>query len=230
MLESEKLDKLSCLLDEITWPGISEPKVSRLLKMQRLQNYCLIGVPLLIITYHFLPALGQCFAIPDTLLVVSYLILLPGVVATTSYVGWHRKEFGPYLNPSEKDKLHRDAEFIKQLLKFDKAALTYGLLWYRHRWSSPEGRVGLLVGDLRKLGLFPALAALIISIATLCKEDSNPYLWGPAAIAAGFYLMALLILSRERPQQVIQLLEYAIEHADQGTVNPSEASTSAPSV
>jgi hypothetical protein len=198
--------------------------------MQSLRNYCLIGFLLLLLAYPFLPALGQCFGItlselPDALLVVSYLILILFlvVVATSPYITWHLKEFGRYLNPSKKDKLHRDAKFITQLLTFDKATLTYGLLWYRHRWSSPEGRVGLFVGDLRKLGLFPALAALIISIATLFKEDSNPYLWGPVVIVAASYLMALLILSRERPQQVIQLLEYAIQHAYQCNTTPSDA-------
>lgn len=232
MLETKKLDDLFRLLDEMTWPGVSEPKVARLLKMQRVQNYCLIGYLLLTVASPWLPAWMQCFSItpselPDALL-IGYclslnLILVLVFVTTYIFIAPHRKEFGRYLNPSKKDKLHRDAKFIKQLLTFDKAILTYGLLWYRHRWSSPEGRVGLFVGDLRKLGLFPALAALIISIATWCKEDSNPYLWGPVVIVAASYLMALLILSRERPQQVIQLLEYAIQHTYQCNTTPSDA-------
>lgn len=232
MLGAEKIDKLSRLLDEMTWPGISEPKVARLLKMQRLRDYCLVGCLLLTVASPWLPPWMQCLWItpselPDALL-LGYclslnLIFVLVIVPISIFIKWHRKEFGRYLNPSKKDKLHRDAQFIEQLLKFDKATLTYGLLWYRHHWSSPEGRVGLFVGDLRKLGLFPALAALIISIATLFKEDSNPYLWGPVVIVATFYLLAFLVFSRERPQQVIQLLEYAIQHAYQCNTTPSDA-------
>lgn len=128
----------------------------------------------------------------------------------------HRKQRFPGLWTSQENALHRDAKFTIQLLTFDKATLAYGLLKYRHRWLSPEGHVALLVGDLRKLGLFPALVALIISVATLFKEntDTHLYIWGLTVIVTILYLMAFFALSRERPPQVIKLLEYAIQHTD----------------
>ena len=235
MIESKKkilshieLDNLSRLLEEMTLPGSSEPKVARLLKMQRLTNYYLVLFRLRTIVSPWLPEWVRCLWMPSDLFAVYWLyycssihlLLVLVFVPIIIFIPWHRKEFGRYLNPSKKDKLHRDAQFIEQLLKFDKATLTYGLLWYRHHWSSPEGRVGLLVGDLRKLGLVPALAAVIISMATWYKDDSNPYLWGLVVIIATSYLMALLVLSRERPQQVIQLLEYAIQNTYQCNTTP----------
>jgi hypothetical protein len=169
----------------------------------------------------------------DVLLVVYLLlVLLPfvslvTVSASSFYVMWrHRKQpYSPMWVALEND-LHRDAKWIKQLWTFDKATLAYGLLQYRHHWSSLEGRAAVLAGDLRKLGLFPAWAALAVVAATLRKEDSELFLWGPVIVAAIFYLMAFVaFLSRERPNQVIQLLEYAIQHADQRNTTLSDAPT-----
>jgi hypothetical protein len=238
MLETEKLGDLSCLLKEMTRPGISHPKFARLLIMGRLLSCSLMGLVLLGLAFFWLPTLPQRFEITsselhDALSIVNCLFLLLILVSVTIliaallYIARHRKEFSPYLNPSVKDALYRDAEFIKQLLTFDKATLAYGLLQYSFRWSTHERDMAALVGDLRKLGLFPALAALFISIsaAILFKGDSNPsllFLRDFVAIVVIFYAMAFLALSRERPKQVIQLLEYAIQHADQCNATPSD--------
>lgn len=71
-------------------------------------------------------------------------------------------------------------------------------------------------GDVRKLGLFPALAAASLSATTLLKEDSTFFLWAPVILACCFYLIAFHAFSqRERPEQVIALLEYAVQYADE---------------
>lgn len=214
------------------------PKAAPLLIMGPPLKYSLIGLLPLVFASLWLPARWQRLGITpselhDALLAVDWLSVFFLVVLTTTfiarllYIAWHRKELVPYLNPSMKDALHRDAEFIKQLLTFDKATLAYGLLQYRHRWSSSERFIALLVGDYRKLGLFPAWAALLISAATLFKGDSNPFLlflWDLVAILVILYLMAFVAsLLREKPQHVIQLLEFAIQHADQCNATPSDA-------
>lgn len=169
--------------------------------------------------------------IDDALLTVYLLHLVLGlvylttVIASAFHIIWRdrKQPFFPMLIALKND-LHRDAKLITRLLTFDQATLAYGLLQYHHCWSSFDGRVAGLAGDLRKFGLFPALAAVCISAATLLKEDSNLFLWVPVTVAAIFYLMALFALvSRERPQQVIQLMEYAIQHADQRSTTPSDA-------
>lgn len=68
------------------------------------------------------------------------------------------------------------------------------------------------------------MAALLISVATL-KEDSNQFLWvGILVVVVAFNLIALAIfISNQRRQQVIQLLEYAIQHADRCNTTPSDA-------
>lgn len=50
---------------------------------------------------------------------------------------------------------------------------------------------------------------------TLLKNDGNIYLWMPLILAACFYLMVFHAQSRrERPQQVVELLDYAVRHAE----------------
>ena len=94
--------------------------------------------------------------------------------------------------------MRRDAELITQLLTFDKATLVYGLLQYRFRWLSFQDRSAALIGDFRKLGIFPALVALVISAPEFLK-DSNPLLWSLLALVAILYIVAFdAALSRQR--------------------------------
>lgn len=131
------------------------------------------------------------------------------------HVLWrHRKQRFPGLLARIKLDIQADANFLTQLQSYDKPTLEYALLQYRYRWNVFDGRVGLLTGDLRKLGLFPALTASAMAASTLLKNDSNMYLWMPLILAACFYLVAFHAHGRrERPQQVVDLLDYAIGHA-----------------
>ncbi len=189
MLETERLNDLFNLLKEMTQLKTSDSKPVPLLIMYCLLKYSLIGLSLLVLallglaTWQRLGTTSTEFH--DALLIVRSLyqvleiISMMTVMVTLLHIARHRKQLVPDMWTSLENALHRDAKLITRLLTFDKATLAYGLLQYRHRWSSREGRVAILTGDLRKLGLFPAVAALLISAATLFKEDSNPFLWGP---------------------------------------------------
>lgn len=218
MLETEKLDRLFRLLEEMTRSTIGDRKQAPwlLITMWRLKWCSGIGLALTWLALYW-----QRYGItppgfPDELVLVViliFLIIVFGLIFIVSFLcdRWATQRFVPYKKLSRQEAQHRDTELITRLLEFDKATLAYGLLQYRHHLSSLEGRAALLAGDLRKLGIFP-LAALIISVATL-KEDSNQFFWvGLVVIAVSYYLMALAaFLSRERSHQVIQLLEYAIQ-------------------
>lgn len=111
-----------------------------------------------------------------------------------------------------------DAEFLKKLYSFDKHILEYGLIQYRQSWGISENRVSLLAGNLRNLGLFPALAAASIAASKLIEEGSSLPLWLPIILAAVFSIMGAYALGqRERPQQVIELLEYAVQHSKESS-------------
>ena len=205
MLEAERLNVLFSLLEEMTQSKNSDLKLAPSPVVQRLERYPLIGSLLAALVFLGLVLWQRLDDTPppagfhDVLLVVYLLlVLLPFVslvtVSTSSfYVMWrHRKQpYSPMWITLEND-LHRDAKWIRQLWTLDKATLAYGLLQYRHSWSSLEGRAAVLAGDLRKLGLFPAWAALSMAAATLLKEDSELFLWGPVILAGTFYLMAFI--------------------------------------
>lgn len=224
MLKTEELDCLFSLLEEMTRPGISHLKFAP--NVGHTLMWSLIGL--------FYPALFSSILLParwqhlgmtpaelhDDLLIVKWLfqaiffVSLIILILTLLYIGWHHKQFVH----SVKNDPQRDAKFTTRLLRFDKATLAYGLLHYRHRWSSRDDRIAVFTGDLRKVGLLPALAALLISAAILFKGDSSPFhlfLRDFVVVVVIFYMMALYgLVSRERPQKVIELLEYVIQHAE----------------
>ncbi|PPU93759.1 hypothetical protein [Xanthomonas albilineans] len=108
-----------------------------------------------------------------------------------------------------------DADFLARLHCYKKAVLEYGRMQYRSHFDSLDGRVGLLIGDLRKIGIFPALIALVMAASTLIKNNDSKYFWAPLILAAVFYLAGIFVRARqERTQQVIDLLDYAILHSD----------------
>lgn len=104
-----------------------------------------------------------------------------------------------------------DAAYIEQLKAFPKDMLKYALVQYRHRWSRVDGRVMLLSGDVKKLGLFPGLLAILVATPKLWEGPWSTWIWPAVAMAGGFYLIAFLVIaSGERRAQVFDLLEYAI--------------------
>ncbi|MEO6561858.1 MAG: hypothetical protein ABIN99_02265 [Nitrosospira sp.] len=240
MLKNKKLDDLSRLLEEMTQLKIGDPILAKLtLIMRGLAIYFLFVLlpSVFALFWRYLerqqlgttpPGFHNTQLVVDWLIAVYLIISILILIVSISYITWYNKRLAPYTLPSLEYILRRDAEFITRLLMFDKVTLAYALLQYRHRWSTAEACAAAFVGDLRKLGLIPALAALIallISATTLLKEDSNPFVWGGVvtivAIFVIYNVMAFAaFLSRQRPQQVIQLLEHAIQHADQCNATP----------
>jgi hypothetical protein len=236
MLKTRNLEELFSLLEEMTQSKTNYPKVAPPLIMQRFGKYSMRGfvftasmflvLAILLVRWQYLgitsPLGLYVLLIVNLILLVFAIVYVMTVVAT---VWWDGKQYFPAMLSALKKDLHLDEKFITRLLRFDKETLAYGLLQYRYRWSFAEGRIVLISGELRKLGIFPALAALIISSATLSKE----FLIFVIATAS-LYVLALYVLdSLERPKQVIQLLEYAIQHAENPTRSHLMPITSPPS-
>ncbi|MGV7186982.1 hypothetical protein [Xanthomonas axonopodis] len=111
--------------------------------------------------------------------------------------------------------MEADAPYLKELCGFPKALLEYALLQYRHRWGCIDGRVQLLAGDIRKLGFFPGLIVIAVAIPKLLASQASALAWHLVALAGTFMLMAFCVgATSERRNQVIALLEYAIDHAE----------------
>lgn len=221
---TEELAALYELLEEMT---LAEDKnISSLSSewLKKIENWLMISFLITILVF-------LCFAAwyrygPDApvvkmigaMQVTNWVLLLIALLYFgTLSIGFYqffrqhrRKSSALILKRLESDLLD-DAQFLGRLAEFDKITLEYGLLQYKHRWSTVDGRVSLLVGDIRKIGIFPAFAAAAISVTILAKQDSSFMLWAPLILACCFYLIAFYATGRrERPDQVIALLELII--------------------
>lgn len=229
MSRDDKPSELFQLLKDMTVPppkGASSPPPKPL--MQRIEKWLLIALVaallLLVIAvawYRFessAPSSGINVVTGALSIAVLLLAVLYPIVSTINmaWTAWReRHEYFPVLFAAMQRNLQTDATFLARLWGFDKRTLEYGLIQYRHHWSMPDRRVGSLVGDIRKIGLFPALAATVVSAATLMKAGSNLYLWIPVAVTCALYMVGFITVNQhERSEQVIALLEYAIRHAD----------------
>jgi hypothetical protein len=104
---------------------------------------------------------------------LAALYVITAVLNLASMVWRQRRErFAAILRPLEKD-LSGDADFLVRLRDFDKPTLAYGLVQYRHHYGVADGRVALLAGDIRKIGLFPALMAVAVAAVALLKESGG---------------------------------------------------------
>lgn len=243
MLQRERLDELAQLLLAMTRSTSSNAAYAPSRFLQRLENALLgafivtmivvvvvaiwyratlpqpiNGTPL---TVNVIFVVGQCWAI---LYLVTVLVEI--LLALRRY---RRREHGfSILAPLQK-ALRSDADFIARLQAFDKETLEYGLVQYRDCVETFGGRIANLVGDLRKIGLFPALVAAAIAASTLIKDGSNLFLWTPVVVTVCLYLLAFFFVNkRERPTQVIALLDYAIRYAtESASASPPAADANA---
>src|SRR5690348_404096 len=229
MPQREKLDALFCLLREMTLCVRRAAADTFTRWMERIEKTLMIAfittmTAFVIVVVWYRLASGESFHGVRGSINAIYLIstlwaalyLLTAIIYIASMLWRHRHErFAAILRPLEKD-LAGDVDFLAQLRDFDKPTLTYGLVQYRHHYLASDGRVAMLAGDIRKIGLFPALMAVAVAAAALLKESgSNPFLWAPLVLACCFYLVSVIVVGqRERASQVIALLEYAIGHAD----------------
>lgn len=228
MLHNEKLDELFQLLKDMTVPPPKDtsPPPARLAR--RIENWLMIVLVAAILLLVIIVACRRFSSpppLPGVTIAISTLsaaILLLAffypiiVIIDVAGTAWRQRyECFPVLFAALQKSLRTDAFFLTHLWSFDKPTLEYGLIQYRHHWSIPDRRVGSLVGDVRKIGLLPALATAVVSAITLKKADSDLYLWIPLAVTCAFYLIGFIAVNqRERPDQVIGLLEYAIRHVD----------------
>lgn len=249
MLQREKLDDLFQLLENMTLSSRENvaPPFSRW--MQKIGKGLMIAYAtamvllVIVVACYWLGSSQPIRGIPWPVMALyllgmgfGILYMLTAIADLVSMVRQsQRKRFGAILAPLKQD-LSKDAGFLTKLRRFDKPMLEYALIQYRHSSGTADGRIALLAGDLRKIGLFPALTAASMAAATLLKDNANPLFWAPLVVACCIYILGVgSIGQRERVHQVIALLEYTISHAGkpQGAVpilTNSAHATAAPEV
>ncbi|MGG2100800.1 hypothetical protein [Stenotrophomonas sp. NRRL B-14846] len=152
-------------------------------------------------------------------LVVAYVLasLVNAVIAHRRT----RKDPTPAMLRRMRRDTIQDWKQIQLLRSFPRHLVEYALTQYKWHWEMLEQRVGLFSGDLRRLGLAPALAASAVAAANLIRQQGGVLLWAPIAMACCFYIVATVLLaSRERPRQVVELLSFLIRSWESLTPAP----------
>lgn len=243
MLQREKLDALFQLLKEMTLCSRGNGVSGFSRWMRRIGTWLIIAfvvtMALLVIValgYRSrpnppgpnLPDAINCIYLVGILWAMLYMLTIVADVVATLWRSY-RKHPHAILDRLHDDLLE-DAKFLARLQSFDKPTLEYGRIQYRHNYAIADGRVTLLAGDLRKIGLFPALVAAAAAAAALLKSGMGAsLLWAPLILACCFYLVSLVVTGRrERVAQVIALVEHGIAHAGELPTAPLAVGTRPP--
>lgn len=228
MPDEDKLSALFQLLKEMTVPPRKNASRLPMPLMRRIANgmmIALVAVTFLLViavaSYRFhSPVPSHSAAVVTSFLAFVALLLafFYPIIATIdmAWTTWRRRgEYFPLIFEALEKSLRTDARFLARLWEFDKPTLEYGLIQYRHHWGIPDRRIGSLVGEIRKIGLLPALVTIGLAAHTMIKADSHPYVWMLLATTGALYVLGFIAMNQhERTDQVIAVVEYAIRHAD----------------
>lgn len=227
MIKKSELNELFSLLNQMTLAKHGEVELSPSKQFHLAEKILIItyllSLLILVIAAIYAQKINDT---PQANQAVFYLYLLNiglsitylgTIIIGTAHILWAQRK-NPYSSIMQRlnQNMHGDITFVSRLSHFEKQTLKYGLIQYRQSWGVSENRVSLLAGNLRKLGLFPALAASSIAASTLMRDGGNFPLWLPIVLAATFSIIGFFALGqRERPQQVIELIEYVIQNPNE---------------
>lgn len=227
MPDEDKLSELFQLLKEMTVPphkNVSPLPMPLMRRIERWLMIALVAATLLLVTaasyrFHFPVPSRSAVVVTNFLAVVALLLAFLYLIISTINMAWtdwrRRGEYFPLIFEAMEKSLQTDARFLARLWEFDKPILEYGLIQYRHHWSIPDRRIGSLVGEIRRIGLLPALVTIGLAAHTIIKADSHPYVWMLLATIGALYVLGFFAMNQhERTDQVIAVVEYAIRHAD----------------
>lgn len=105
----------------------------------------------------------------------------------------------------------KEIEFLERLSGYSVQAITYVKLRYEQGYNDTGQVVGLLVGTLTKIGIFPALFALLLA-AYKVSDESKLYTYAAFSIV-GIYFMAFKVSNAGiRFKRYSFLLSFYLEH------------------
>ncbi|WP_045758515.1 hypothetical protein [Xanthomonas albilineans] len=225
MLKQESLVSLFSLLEEMTLVKRDKEAFISLEWIRRLEFLIIFGgfvfgIMLIIselIQYMFLPLINPFFIKLFRWFLIFFGIIYMFIqILDMAIFLFRRRKQGASVKLSRlKNDMLSDVGFLNQLLCYEKATLEYALLQYRNNFDNLDGRVGFLIGDLRRNGLFPAFLALFIAASNFMKDNRSVYFFIILIPVAFFYLFGIYLRGRqERAKQVVDLIDYAILHAD----------------
>ena len=156
----------------------------------------------------------------DATLVLGIVVQLAGlailgiVVLGGILFFWHVKKspYAPFFL-LVKSSAEMDISFVHRLARCQKPAIQYVLSYYKYERNGFEKRGSLLAGSVERIGLFPALAALVLLVASLAKVSEVAtwaVMFGPIIFA--FYLMNVgAFAMTQKMDRVIAMLEFCVQ-------------------
>lgn len=109
--------------------------------------------------------------------------------------------------------LRFDLIHVEALARCQQDAVRYVLGQYKNQRNGYERRAGMLAGSVDKIGIFPALAGLVLLVWNLLKVPGAPA-WGSffGPILLAFYFMSIAsAVMTQKMDNVIVLLEYSLQ-------------------
>jgi hypothetical protein len=107
----------------------------------------------------------------------------------------------------------QELPFVDELARCQKEAVQYVLAQYKQERNAYERRAGMIAGAIDKVGIFPAIAGLVITVSNLSKvSDTTAWgsFFGPLLLA--FYVLGLTsVHMTQKMDRVIALLEFSIQ-------------------
>lgn len=133
----------------------------------------MIGTALLAVYFESRPLTDTTFVlgILSQLLVIAMFVV--GFVSSTPFL-FHtlRSPYGQFLALVRLSVQH-DLAYVSELSKCSKEAMQYVLVQYRQERNGYERRSGMLGGAIDKVGIFPALAGLVLLVSNLLKVPGS---------------------------------------------------------
>jgi hypothetical protein len=143
--------------------------------------------------------------------VTGLLILLSEIITDMPFVNQFRKRpYAAFLR-----SVHSTAtfhlQFLHELAGCEKQAVQYVLRHYQLHRVAMERRASLLSGSIDKIGMFPALAAVVLLWLSLSKAPFGNWLSILVPIIFLFHLLNILAFAlQQRMDRVIALLETSV--------------------
>lgn len=227
MLQQNKLDELFEILEEARSSikykpeDIFSPRKKFILINSTIFTALIFFIPSVFALYYGVTSTSPTNWLRDTLVLSGYI----AAITTIAYpslvlILFLSEEWKSRKDPLKgvilyyKFSLHKYAAIVNRLQGIDKETLEYGLLQYRHTWSRFDRLILPLIGEFPKIGLFPAFFALAISADKLINGRLESVFLPLVAILGGIYIFAFIAsLLREKPDQIIALLEHAIKYS-----------------
>jgi hypothetical protein len=175
----------------------------------------------LILVLEFLPFLSRYldhdFLVLVTLIVAvlavvfGALILLSNIADSLPFVNELRRQPYAAFFRLLRATTSNDLRFLGELAHCNQAAVHYVLKQYQYQRQAQEKRGGTLAGNIDRIGLFPALAAVALLWPNLQKAPFGSWLAMLVPLILAFHLLNLFGFTlQQRMDRIIALLETSV--------------------